>query len=423
MDKVLALTGDPSRVAVWAQLQSVVELVCAVSAAGVLAGLTVLVAQAASPSEERRLLRAALGLALLVSGALAMIVIAFSPLASVALGQSGISALPIALAAATGVLCVMPATLSAWWLGKSRQPAMLWLALLGAGVVAIVAGAAMLDATIESLMIVQLATLLVGNALVWRYLRRVAGLHWASAGQLPEPAQTAMVPGSDTAGRAEAQSGRTTRLRPLVRFIPVGLTIGVMSPASMLLMRAGLGESLSWHEVGHFQALWRLGDWVTALASGMLSLVFLPRLSASWGSNRFPLELRRSAWAVLVPAAGLLALLFMAQARLLAFLYDARFVVSGAAAAWFLAGSWVRVVSWVFLYGLFAAHRTRTIMLGEFLSLPLFAVLLWLGQEGMTLERAAMLYGLTYLVYALVNALGLALPCTGVVAARGRTTG
>ncbi|MGB8410835.1 MAG: hypothetical protein WCE58_13130, partial [Gallionella sp.] len=38
LDKVLALAGGPAIVALWAQLQSVVELVGAVTAAGVLQG-------------------------------------------------------------------------------------------------------------------------------------------------------------------------------------------------------------------------------------------------------------------------------------------------------------------------------------------------------------------------------------------------
>ena len=419
LDKVLALTGDASRIAVWAQLQSVLELVCAVSAAGVLAGLTVLVAQAGNQIEERRLLRAALGLAYLISGALAIIIVAFAPMASAGLGQSGIGAGLIGLAALAGALCVMPATLNAYWLGKSRQPDMIWLALLGALGVAIVAVAALLEATTDTLMIVQVGTLVLGNGLVWRYLRRVAGRVPPGVARAVESASTS---GTAAPGVSEARSDRVL-LRPLMRFIPVGLTIGVMSPVSMLLMRAGLGESLSWHEVGHFQALWRLADWVTALASGMLSLVFLPRLSASWGSNRFHFELRRSALVVLAPAAGLLAVLFLAQGWLLALLYDARFVVSNTAAAWFLAGSWVRIVSWVFLYGLFAAHRTRTIMLGEFLSLPLFAALLWLWHDGMTLERASMLYLVSYLVYAIVNAIGLALAGSHPDPARGQSRG
>jgi hypothetical protein len=74
---------------------------------------------------------------------------------------------------------------------------------------------------------------------------------------------------------------------------------------------------------------------------------------------------------------------------------------------WFTAGCWVRIASWVFLFGLFATHRTRLITIGEFLSLPLYVALLWLFANDMTLERAAMLHAVTYLVYLTFNAVAL----------------
>jgi hypothetical protein len=70
-------------------------------------------------------------------------------------------------------------------------------------------------------------------------------------------------------------------------------------------------------------------------------------------------------------------------------------------------GSWVRIASWVFLFGLFSAHRTGLIIAGEILSLPLYALLLWLFSDGMTLERTALLYCVSYLVYLCFNAIAL----------------
>jgi len=78
LDKVLALAGGPTMVALWAQLQSVVELVSAVTMAGVLQGLTVLVTQVNTSRDERSLLRDAFKLALGTSLAVALIVALFA---------------------------------------------------------------------------------------------------------------------------------------------------------------------------------------------------------------------------------------------------------------------------------------------------------------------------------------------------------
>jgi len=116
---------------------------------------------------------------------------------------------------------------------------------------------------------------------------------------------------------------------------------------------------------------------------------------------------------VLIPAGLLLVLIFFNQRAILAALYDAQFVVSDETAALFMLGSWVRIASWVFLFGLFAAHRTRLIIAGEVLSLPLYALLLWLFAEGMTLERTALLFLVSYLVYLGFTAIALLCPFRG----------
>jgi hypothetical protein len=83
--------------------------------------------------------------------------------------------------------------------------------------------------------------------------------------------------------------------------------------------------------------------------------------------------------------------------------------VSDRTAALFLLGCWVRVASWVFLYGLFAAHRTRAIVIGEILSLPLLALLLKAYAAAMTLERMTLIYLAVYCVYLAFNAAALLL--------------
>jgi len=229
---------------------------------------------------------------------------------------------------------------------------------------------------------VQCGLLLIIGSAIWRYLRKLS-----------------------RAG--EKHENETEYFCKLVKFVPVGLAIGIMSPVSMLLIRTLLSGMLSWGDVGFMQALWRSTEWVTATAAGVLSLVFLPRFSSTYGSARFKSEILRAGMIVMIPAACLLLLIYLNQRAMLAALYDARFVVSNETAALFMLGCWIRIASWLFLFGLFAAHRTWLIVAGEILSLPLFALLLWLFADGMTLELAAQLYLASYLAYLGFNAAAL----------------
>ncbi|MDQ6959829.1 MAG: hypothetical protein Q9M27_02280 [Mariprofundaceae bacterium] len=106
----------------------------------------------------------------------------------------------------------------------------------------------------------------------------------------------------------DGQEDGAEYFRKLVKFVPVGLAIGIMSPVAMLLIRGMLSDTLSWSDVGFLQALLRSAEWVTATASGVLSLVFLPRFSATYGSALFKREMTPAGVMVLIPAAFLLLL-------------------------------------------------------------------------------------------------------------------
>lgn len=382
LDKVLAISGGPSLVGLWAQLQSVVELVGAVTSAGVLQGLTVLVAQAGNAGAERCLLRHALKLGLVTSLAAGLAVAIASPELAAWLTQDRIAAQLLMLAALAGCVAVVPATLNAYWLGKHLQQRMLGLALLTSLTLAGLAAGAWSGLSLHGLVWLQTLLMSVIGLLLWRYMQGLA------------------------AGRDEGAQGAAF-LRKLASFVPVGLAIGIMSPLSMLLVRSMLSSSLSWSDVGFLQALWRSTEWVTATAAGVLSLIFLPRFSSICGSAGFGKELARAGIVVLIPSAVLLLLIFIEQRSMLATLYDARFIVSNGTAGLFMLGCWVRIAAWLFLFGLFAAHRTVLIIAGELLSLPLYALLLWRFSAGMTLERSALLYLVSYLVYLVFTAASL----------------
>ncbi len=382
LDKTLALAGDPQTIALWAQLQSIVELVSVVSMTGVLTGLTVMLAQVKEASEEPVLLRYALRLSLATSLPIAILVALTSPSLAAWLTQGRLSASLFSLAALIGCVTLLPATLNAYWLGKHQQQRMFQLALLTSLVLLAVALGAWLRLPISNLLFIQALMVALLGVITWNILRKKLPLE-------------------------HVQNNASEHPNKLAQFVPVGLAIGIMSPVSMLLMRGILAQTLSWQDAGIMQALWRSTEWITATAAGVFSLIFLPRLSRTFGTDRFRLEIARSGWMVLIPTGCLLLIIYFNQQALLATLYDARFTVSNATAAWFMLGCWMRIASWVFLFGLFAAHRTKLIIVGELFSLPLYALLLWLFSNGMTLERAAFLSLVSYVTYFTFNAAAL----------------
>jgi O-antigen/teichoic acid export membrane protein len=364
VDKILALRGGAEAVALWAQLSSVIDLVAGIALAGIGGGLTVLVAQSADAERRRELLRRALaiGLALSLPPAGAVLVAA-------ALLETGMPRLTVAAAALAGAVVVIPGLLNSYWLGRERRDAQLALAAVSALIAVAAVALAPSGWMLECLLAAQAAPALALLAL-WR--PRVRPL---------DPAQAAA----------------------LRRYVLPGIAIGVLGPASLLAARALVAESLSWHEVGVLQALWRVSEWIWGLAAGVLSVLYFARMSAAHPRGGLSQVTRAATRTVLAPAALLFALLFVFHQPVLAMLYDASFEVSATAAALFFAGGVLRIASWIPLYALYAMSRTGAIAVGELLSVPLFAALLAAWGDSLTLERAGLSWLLCYAAYAAFN--------------------
>ena len=371
VDKMLAQGAGPERVAHWAQLQSVFELVAGVALAGIGQGLTVLAARQAGPGD--RLIRDGLLWGLCASAGMALLLAFAMPRLNQWLGRDMVPGVGLGIGAAlAGCLSVAPGMFAAYWQGRRWRGRMLLLALLTW--LPLVMGAAGLcgTANLHRLLQVQIATqasLAIGLCLTHRHALRFDGA-WVRS-----------------------------RLR---RYLPAGLSIGLLSPASLLWSRAELAQGLSWAEVAQLQAWWRASEWITGFAASVMFLVYLPRLAVVARGRAFEVEMARIWRAVWVPSTMVLVLLWAGQRDVLTLLYDERFLMPRAASALFLLGDALRIAAWVPLLALFATERVRPVALGEWLSLPLFAASLSLVRVD-SLTLAATCYASTYAVYLAFN--------------------
>ena len=368
VDKILALRGGGELVALWAQLASVIEMIAGVALAGVGAGLSVLVAQTTRQERQQMFLRRALYLGLCTSLPIALATGLLGSLFPKAFGGSAPAAHAFALAAAAGCAAVIHGVINNFWLGLQRRDLMLalaaLLAVLTVSAAALSPGVLVMEMLVLSQAVPALVLLLV-----------------------PHRAQAV--------ARADDHTLR--------RYLLPGIVVGILSPASMLVARGVIGEALSWHDSGVVQALWRISDWVCGLAAGVLTVLYLPRMAAAYPKPGMGRVVREAALVVLLPSAGLFALLFALHRPLLAALYDPSFQASPLAVALLFAGSLVRIASWIALFALYAALRTRAIAFGELLSLPLFAALAFAAGDALTLEKVGLFWLVSFVAYTAFN--------------------
>lgn len=369
IDKLLALRGGAELVAHWAQLVSLAEIVSGVTLAGIGTGLTGRLA-GHSPSDQRRLLAEGLRLGLIVSTA--------SLVACMVLSTAfGWRPVPSALeylvlpALAAGALGVGPGMLSAWLLGIGRPLAAMALAAATMGSALLAAVLAAPGVELAAMLAVHCATGLIVCLCLLR-----DGASWRAGFAADHP------------------------LRP---FIGAGLTIGIMSPLATTLARQQISSAASWETAGAVQALWRSSEWITAIAAGLFAAHYLPRMGAATDAEGLRKELRTAARVVLVPSLLALLALWLLLPEVLALLYRDDIAATRIEALPFLAGDGLRILSWVFLFGLYARGAGRAVTLGEFLSLPLFALLLLALPAPAPLWQIGLCWLLAYASYAAFN--------------------
>jgi O-antigen/teichoic acid export membrane protein len=367
---VLALRGGADLVALWAQLASLSEVVAGVALAGLGTGLAVYVARTSRIERQRELLRESLKLGLGIAAPFALAAMAAGYFFNEVLTGGKLGPGVVALAAAVGWIAVLPGLVGSLWQGQQRRDLLVAFA--------------------------------VGSAVLSLAAATLAPSHWVLIALLMAQALPAIVvifiaKPSDSRGKFRSRS------HPLRRYVLPSVAIGLLSPASTIVARAAVGDALSWHDAGVMQALWRLSDWVSGFAAGVLSFYFLPQLAAAGQGERFRAVLRTAAKATLIPAAVVLGAFCFVQGPLLGVLYSDEFRATDTAAMLIFAGVWIRIAAWIAMFGLYAQRRTIALAVGELLSLPLFAVLTLAAGGGMTLERVGLFWLASYCAYLAFN--------------------
>ena len=378
IDKLWMHSANLVAVGQWAQLQTISDFVATPAFVGVGVGLTVLIAQ-----NERReyppLLLSAYFLGLATTLPTLIIISIFSSTIDEYL-QLGSHLRPqLELASLSGWLTVAGGLLGSYWLGKNQQNKLLLFGLLTSIPIFLILGSGYwrgFDAISKSLMY----TLLTISACVNVYIL-IYFFKWKNKND-----------------NYLAQLKHSTSL--LVKYLPAGFSIGLLTPLSMLISRSVIASNLDWELAGATVALLRTSDWILNGAQSTLYFYFLPKISKEINhTNPIKVMFRISLY-ILIPSLIALISLFIMQEQILHLLYDTRLNIDSNISLIFWSGDFLRIISAIFLMGLYSLHCSKAIALGEFLSQPLYALLLFLG-AATSLINVGLAHLFTYLIYAL----------------------
>lgn len=188
-------------------------------------------------------------------------------------------------------------------------------------------------------------------------------------------------------------------LLSLSKYLPAGFSIGILTPASTLVVRSLIAQHLDWEAAGTATALWRVSDWVLNCAQGVLYYYYLPKLSTQVLRGNFFGLIKKITKSILIPSLIALLLLQIYRDPLLHWLYSEHVQFNWKVSALFWMGDFFRILAGIFVMGLYALNASKSISLGEILSQPLFAFFLFIGISN-SLELVGSYHLLTYVIYA-----------------------
>lgn len=388
LDKLWMLQGGLSWVGQWAQLQTLIDLVSVPAFVGLGVGLTVLIAQhpAQHPEHAKPLLLAAWIMGLMAALPILLIAILMPDWVQTRLALTPAMRDWIPLAALWGWLSIGWGQISSALLGQRRHMRLLILTVCvgSAPIIALVASLinGSTEKALSHLLYSGTAAALLGN--LWMIHH---GWRWRHS-------------------TTNAKIALLDATRRLIKYLPAGLSIGLLTPLSGLLIRSTLAQEMDWNAAGTATALWHASDWILSGSVGVLYYHYLPILSQHARQGSLQPILHHIAVRVCLPATLALACLFLLQDLLLPALYDPRLHVAWSISAWFWAGDALRIAAALFLYGLFARQAGRTIAVGEWLSQPLLAIILMMG-AAQSLLATGFAHWIVYAIYAGYNGIAV----------------
>lgn len=383
LDRLWVLEGGLSSVGQWAQLQTLMEFIVAPIGAGIAVGLSIFTTQHRH-ADHPIILCAGYFLSLAIISPFLLVTIFYSKNICIFLGLNIAYQKEVILSGIAGYLGIGVALLSNFFIGRNQQGKSLGLMLVtGAPIILLLTFFTLfkfdypIKWVLYSIIVVGLTT----NGLLIFFLYRSKKLHKYTFTQL-----------SDYCYK-------------LARFIPAGLAIGILSPLCVLIVRSMIAQQQDWRIAGVATALWRVSDWVLSWAITMLYFHFLPMLSYDSLQGKIKIAIKKITIQIFLPSLLALLLLCIFRSPVLHFLYGEKINISLDISLYFWLGEALRILSAIYLMGLFVLHATKMIAIWDFFSQPLFSFLLFSGMAS-SLELTGLAFLLTYLLYAALCILG-----------------
>jgi O-antigen/teichoic acid export membrane protein len=191
-------------------------------------------------------------------------------------------------------------------------------------------------------------------------------------------------------------------LKNLSSYSLMALFSAILSPMVYVAIRNNIIINLSIESAGYWEGLTRIASYYFLFISSLISVYFLPKLSAS---NQYS-ELKKIIWSYfknIIPIfIGGLVLVFFLRNHIIEVLYTSEFKPMESLFFWQLIGDLMKAISLIFGILFFVKKKTLAFIFFEVLSLSLmyFSTLYFISLIG--IQGVVLAHAFTYAIYTIM---------------------
>lgn len=180
------------------------------------------------------------------------------------------------------------------------------------------------------------------------------------------------------------------------------ITSAITVPATQLIIRNHIGDTISWEAAGHWQAMWYISSMYLSVITTTLSIYYLPKLSEIKARSEFRKEII-SGYKLVMPLVIFLAIvIYLLKDFIVWLLFSEQFTAMRDLFLLQLIGDVLKMASWLIAYIMIAKALKKQFIITEILFSVTFVVfsvflIFFNGLVGVTYA-----YALNYLLYFFV---------------------
>lgn len=190
----------------------------------------------------------------------------------------------------------------------------------------------------------------------------------------------------------------------LGKYTAMALTSAACVPASQILIRNHLGETLGWNFAGYWEAMWRLSNAYLMVVTTTLGVYYLPKLSELKDVVEIKKEIIQG-YKIILPISALSGLIiYLLRDFIIGLLFTKDFAPMRELFAWQMIGDSLKIGSWILSYLMLGQAMIRLFMITEVVFSALFVALTWALTSVLGFQGVVVAFTINYALYWIVMA-------------------